>query len=194
MIQIQLGGAIDIELKKNKFKFGKGNYTGRSEKNVIIALFRQLYGKDEDTIIRHILNSKNKKINESNIKGINEIVHNYQFSSKENSDFVNIFKTLNTNNREEVLKQLKIRNEKRDEDCKSYTEEDPSHRQLVNIGVKQYNKLKRIHDLMELPRESKLHNWLSPKSLKRKNKLSKKEKKALRRQAIKDKKKSRKKN
>ena len=46
------------------------------------------------------------KINESNIKGINEIVHNYQFSSKENSDFVNIFKTLNTNNREEVLKQF----------------------------------------------------------------------------------------
>ena len=192
MIQIQLGGTIDIELKKNKFKFGKGNYTGRSEKNVIIALFKQLYGKDEDAIIRHILNSKNKKINESNIKGISEIIHNYQFSSKENSDFVNVFKTLNSKNREEVLKQINIRNERRDEDCKSYTEEDPAHRELVSIGIKQYKKLERIHDLIELPKESKLHMWLSPKPIIKKNRLSKKEKKALRRQALKEKKKSKK--
>ena len=185
---IQIGGTIDIQLKKEKFKFGKGNYTGRSEKNVIMALFYEIYGKDEDSIIRHILNSKNKKINMSNLKGIAEIVHNYQFSSKEVSDFVIVFKSLNSSSREEVLKQIEIRNNRRDEDCKSYTVEDPAHRALVDVGINQHQKLQRIHDLLELPKESRLHSWLSPKPIIKKNRLSKKEKKALKKQALKEKK------
>ena len=52
---IQIGGSIDIEFKKNKFKFGKVNYTGKSEKNVIMALFKQLYDIDENVIINHII-------------------------------------------------------------------------------------------------------------------------------------------
>ena len=190
---IQIGGTIDIQLNKEKFKFGKGNYTGRSEKNVIMALFKELYGKDEDAIINHILNSKNKKINYSNLKGISEIVHNYQFSSKEVSDFVIVFKSLNNSNRQEVLKQINIRNVRRDEDCKSYTEEDPAHRALVHVGIKQYEKLERIHDLIELSKKSRLHRWISPTPIIRKNRLSKKEKKELKKQALKDKK-SKKKN
>ena len=123
------------------------------KKNVILALFKELYGKDEDKIIKHILTSKNKKVNTKNMKGISEIVHNYQFSSKkEVSDFVIVFKSLNSSNRKEVLKQIKIRNKRRDEDCKSYTVEDKGHRELVEVGVKQYDKLKRINDLIELPK------------------------------------------
>lgn len=186
---IQIGGTINIQVNKNKFKFGKGNFTGRSEKNVIMALFKELYKKDEDAIINHILNSKNKKINTSNLKGISEIVHNYQFSSKETSDFVITFKSLNSSNREEVLKQLNTRNNRRDEDCKSYTLEDPAHRALINVGIKQYQKLERINDLMELSKESRLHRWLSPTPIIRKNRLSKKEKKALKKEKRKSKKK-----
>lgn len=190
---IQIGGTIDIQLKKEKFKFGKGNYTGRSEKNVIMALFYEIYGKDEDSIIRHILNSKNKKLNTSNLKGIAEIVHNYQFASKEVSDFVIVFKSLSSLGRQEVLKQIYIRNQRRDEDCKSYTVEDPAHRALVDVGINQYQKLERIHDLLELPKESRLHKWLSPTPIIKKNRLSKKEKKAQKKQALKEKKKSKKK-
>ena len=190
---IQIGGTINIQLKKEQFKFGKSNYTGKSERNVIMALFNEIYGKDEDAIIRHILNSKNKKINLSNLKGIAEVVHNYQFSSKEVSDFVIVFKSLNSSNREEVLKQIDIRNKRRDEDCKSYTVEDPSHRELVNIGINQYKKLERIHDLIELSKESRLHTWLSPTPIIKKNRLSKKEKKALKKQALKEKKSKKKK-
>ena len=185
---IQIGGTINIQLNKQKFKFGKGNFTGKSEKNVIMALFKEIYNKDEDAIIKHILNSKSKKINESNLKGVAEIVHNYQFSSKEVSDFVLVFKSLNSHNRQEVLNRINIRNIRRDEDCKTYTVEDPSHRELVNIGIKQYEKIKRINDLIELPRESRLHRWLSPTSIIKKNRLSKKEKKALKKQASKEKK------
>ena len=190
---IQIGGTINIQLNKQKFKFGKGNYTGKSEKNVIIALFKELYNKDEDAMIRHILNSKNKKINLSNVKGISEIVHNYQFSSKEVSDFVVVFKSLNRSNRNEVLKQIDIRNKKRDEDCKSYTIEDSSHRELVIIGIKQYQKIERINDLLELPQQSRLHRWISEKPIIKKNRLSKKEKKALKKQAAKERKSKKKK-
>ena len=186
---IQIGGTIDIEFKKEKFKFGKGNYTGRGEKNVIMALFKELYGKDENAIIKHILNSKNKQLNTKNLKGISEIVHNYQFSSKEVSDFVKIFKTLNRYNRDEVLKQMKNRNKRRDEDCKSYTVEDKGHRALVEVGIKQYNKLERINDLMNLNKNSKLHTWLSPKPIIKKDRLSKKEKKLLRKEERKSRKK-----
>ncbi len=190
---IQIGGTINIQLKQEKFKFGKGNYTGKSEKNVIMALFYEIYGKDEDSIIRHILNSKNKKVDFSNLKGISEIVHNYQFSSKEVSDFVIIFKSLSSSSREEVLKQIDTRNKRRDEDCRSYTVEDPAHRALVDVGINQYKKLERIHDLLELPKESRLHSWLSNKPIKKKNRLSKKEKKAVKKQALKEKKSKKKK-
>jgi hypothetical protein len=190
---IQIGGTIDIQFKKEKFKFGKGNYTGRSEKNVIVSLFKELYNNDEDAMIKHILNSKHKKTNLSNLKGIAEVVHNYQFSSKEVSDFVIVFKSLNTSNRKEVLNKINIRNIKRNEDCQSYTVEDPAHRALVDVGINQYQKLERIHDLLELPKESKLHRWISPTPIIKKNRLSKKEKKALKKQATKERKSKKKK-
>lgn len=190
---IQVGGTIDIQLNKKKFKFGKGNFTGRSERNVILALFKELYDKDEDSMIMHILNSKNKKINLLNLKGISEIVHNYQFSSKEVSDFVIVFKSLNNSNRNEVLNQIDNRNKRRDEDCKSYSYEDPAHRELVNIGINQYKKLERINDLLKLPYDSRLHRWISPKPIIKKNRLSKKEKKALKKQSYKERKSKKKK-
>jgi hypothetical protein len=183
---IQIGGSIDIEFKKDKFKFGKVNFTGKSEKNVIMALFKQLYDIDENVIINHIISSKDKKINIKNLRGISEIVHNYQYSSKVTSDFVLVFKSLNLRNRIEVLRQIDIRNKKRDEDCKSYTEEDPVHRELVNIGIKQYYKLQRMHDLMDLSKNSRLHLWLSNKPIIKKNRLSKTEKKQLKKQARKN--------
>ena len=189
---IQIGGTLNIELTKTKFKFGKLKYTGKSEKNVIMALFKELYDKDEDKIIRHILDSKAKNIpiNFKNTKGIAEIVHNYQYSSKDVSNFVKVFKSLNTKNRLEVLTRLNIRNLRRDEDCKSYTIENHAHRELVDIGIKQLEELQRIHDLLELPKESKLHVWLSPSSIIiKKGRLSKKEKKELKKQTRKSKKK-----
>ena len=185
-------GTIDIQLKKKNLNLGKRHYMGRSEKNVMMALFYENMA-NEDLIIKHILNSKNKKLNTSNLKGIAEIVHNYQFASKEVSDFVIVFKSLSSLGRQEVLKQIDIRNQRRDEDCKSYTVEDPAHRALVDVGINQYQKLERIHDLLELPKESRLHKWLSPTSIIKKNRLSKKEKKALKKQALKEKKSKKKK-
>ena len=169
-------GQLILNLKKKKFKFGSCNYTGKSEKNVIIALFKQLYNSDEDIIINHILSSKEKKIDIKNLKGISEIIHNYQYSSKDNSDFVLVFKSLNNKNRVNVLKQIDIRNKRRHEDCKSYNVEDPAHRELVNIGIKQLNKLQRIHELMNLSKQSRLHLWISEKPIIKKNRLSRKKK------------------
>ena len=93
----------------------------------------------------------------------------------------------------ERRKQIDNRNKRRDEDCKSYSYEDPAHRELVNIGINQYKKLERINDLLKLPNDSRLHRWISPKPIIKKNRLSKKEKKALKKQSYKERKSKKKK-
>lgn len=188
---IQIGGTLNIELKNNNYKFGKLNFTGRAEKNVIVALFREIYGNNENLIIRHIIDSKNKDLRD--LKKISQVIHNYQYSSKNNSDFVNVFKSLNKENRIEVLRQLNLRNKKRKEDLNSYTVIDKGHEELVKIGIIQYDKIKRINDLIELPKESRLHVWISNKPIVKKNRLTKKEKKQLRK-SIRKERKSKKKN
>ena len=187
---IQIGGTLIIDFKKDKYKFGKTNFTGRGDKNVIMALFFNLYGKDENQIINHILQLKNKPIDKSNLEGISKIIHNFQLGSKENSDFVKIFKTLSSSQRSEVLKQIKIRNNKRKEDLESYTVIDKGHKELLDVGLKQHQKLLRIHELLDIPEESRLHTYLFSKPIKNKNRLSKKEKKMLKKQQRKSKKKS----
>ena len=197
MLNIQIGGGINIVLKTNKLKFGKCNRSGKAEKDLVIALLSPKYGNDEHAIIYHILTSKGRKsINTKNLKGIGEIVHNYQNSSKENSDFVVQFINLSPTDRENVLNKINLRNKKRDEDCKAYNVECSDHRELVDIGVKQLEKLQRIHDLKMLNSQSKLHMWIDPTrkfSQKQKNRLSKKEKKELKKQHAKQRK-SKKKN
>lgn len=188
---IQIGGTLTIDLKKDKYKFGKTNFTGKGDKNVIMALFLNLYGKDEHQIINHILNSKNSTIEKTDLSGISKIIHNFQLGSKENSDFVKIFKTLPSSQRSEVLKQIKLRNNKRKEDLESYTVIDKGHKELFDVGLKQYEKLLRIHELLDIPEESRLHTYLFSKPIKNKNRLSKKEKKMLKKQQRKSKKKIR---
>ena len=183
---IQIGGTLQISLKKNKLCFGKTNRSGKAEKQVILALLANRYMGDEERIIEHIVTSKGRKsINKKNLKGIGEIIHNYQFASKENSDFVNQFKSLNKLERNNVLDAIQMRNIKRDEDCKAYDVECSNHRELIDIGVKQYEKLERIHSMMELDPKSKLHLWTDPTikfTEKQKTRLSKKEKKELRKE------------
>lgn len=62
-------------------------FTGKGDKNVIMALFSNLYGKDENAIINHILKLKNIPIDKTNLKDISKIIYNFQMDSKENSDF-----------------------------------------------------------------------------------------------------------
>lgn len=183
---IQIGGTVNISLKKNKLVFGKSNRSGKAEKQVILALLADNYMGDEEKIIEHILTSKGRKtINKKNLKIIGEILHNYQYSSKENSDFVIQFKLLSKLQREAVLHSIQMRNIKRDEDCKAYEVECSNHRELVDIGIKQYEKLERIHSMMELDPKSKLHLWSDPTikfTEKQKTRLSKKEKKNMRKE------------
>ena len=76
-----------------------------------MALLGDLYSGNEELIILHIVSSKSKKpINKKNLKGLGEIVHNYQNSSKENSDFVEQFKRLSAPLREKVLDAILVRN------------------------------------------------------------------------------------
>ena len=190
---ILIGGTLSIDTKKDKLVFGKCNRSGKAEKAVVMALLGDLYSGNEELIILHIVSSKSKKpINKKNLKGLGEIVHNYQNSSKENSDFVEQFKRLSASQREKVLDAIIIRNRKRDEDCKAYKQECGHHRELVNIGEKQYEKLENIHSMMRLDPRSKLHMWSNPRMKftdKQKNRLSKKEKKELKKQHKKSKKK-----
>jgi len=185
---IQLGGTNSINLKNNKLGFGKSNRSGNAEKQIILALLSDKYYGDEELIIEHIITSRGiKYINKSNLHGIGEIIHNYQFMSKHNSDFVIQFKSLNREQRECVLDAITNRNNKRDDDCKSYEIECVSHRDLVNIGKKQYEKLEGIHSMKLLDSRSKLHLWCDPTikfTDKQKNRLSKKEKKQLKKRKV----------
>ena len=180
---IHLGENLSINFKNNILSFGRSNRSGNSEKQIILALLSDKYYGDEEQIIYHIISSRsNKPINKSNIAGIGGIIHNYQFMSKDTSDFVIQFKLLPIEHREKVLYTILNRNKKRDEDCKSYDEECPHHRSLVNIGIKQYEKLEGIHSMMILDIRSKLHLWKDPTikfTEKQRTRLSKKEKKQL---------------
>lgn len=101
--------------------------------------------------------------------------------------FVKIFKSLPSNQRIKVLKQINIRNNRRKEDIDSYTIIDIGHKELLDVGIKQYQKLLRIHELLDIPKESRLHTYLSNSTIIRKNRLSKKEKKMLKKQQRKSK-------
>jgi len=181
---IQIGGTIKIQLKGVDFKWGKSNKSGKAEIKVIMALLGDKYSRDENLIIEHIT-SKKKDKGKLNMKQVSEAVHNYQFASKEASNFVKDFKLLNRSHREKVLVAIRERNIKRNEDCREYNKECEYHRQLVSIGETQLEKLTRIHDFMVLDKRSMLHKWTNPTqkfSQKQKNRLSKKEKKDFRKE------------
>ena len=187
---IQIGGTIKVQVQSNNFKFGKSNKSGKAEIKVIMAILGDKYSRDENLIIEYIT-SKRKDKSKLNMKHVSEVVHNYQFASKETSNFVKDFKLLNRSQREKVLLAIRERNIRRDKDCREYNKECAYHRELVNIGETQLEKLTRIHDFMVLDKRSMLHKWTNPTqkfSQKQKNRLSKKEKKALKKEHRKSKK------
>lgn len=177
---IQQGGTIKIQIKNKKFVFGKSNKSGKAEEKVLMELLGNKFSNDQNLVIEYI--TKKKADSKINLKILSEAIHNYQYASKETSDFVKQFKSLDKLKRERVLDAIRQRNIKRDKDCKQYNKECASHRDLVNIGEIQLEKLTRMHDFMSLDKRSKLHKWTDPTqkfSQKQKNRLSKKEKKEL---------------
>ena len=177
---IHVGGSFNIILKNGDFKWGKSNKSGKAEIRVILALLGDRYSRNVNLIIEHIkrITFRDRPVSEA---AISKAVHNYQYGSKDSSNFVRDFKLLSGPQREEVLKAIEERNEIRRADCRAHNKkcasaargtappQTASHMGLVIIGETQLKKLtkihnvlerqKRIHDFTLLDRHSRLHKW-----------------------------------
>ena len=156
---ILIGGTLSIDSKKDKLVFGKCNRSGKAEKAVVMALLGDLYSGNEELTILHIVSSKSKKpINKKNLSRVLvRLSIIIKILQKKIATLSYNLKGYLLTLREKVLDAILVRNRKLDEDCKAYKQECGHHRELVNIGEKQYEKLENIHSMMTLDPRSKLH-------------------------------------